>query len=921
MRVFLLLLALVFSTGPALAAKYALVMGNADYESLSDLQNTHYDAQAYGETFQDLGYEVTFLKDLDFDSTLEALDTFYAQINPGDEVVFVFSGHGWSDGKVNYLIPTDAPKQARDSLLKRKTIALKNGYDGVLDELAALGAGLTVAVIDACRNNPFEPPQGRKSLALGRGLAPIQAQTGTLVIFSAGVGQEALDRLPDDPGDQRLSVFTRSFIPHLKSGLYVERAVAEAQKETAALARRAGGHTQTPAIYDEALGDTCLSGSCVYQVTPVVQQQQQLAVAQPSQCDLLYQEAKASRECFEFEGYIDVCADHTFAPIARRFIARQCTVDTAAIQSGDPVKEVAPVVQQQVQVKPVVQSQSAQGTETPQTKALAAYFALQDKIEVKEKSLDLARKASLSHRVSSLEGDLQKLRAERAALSTGEFGDVLAQVEEAQRTLDSKQRSLGLARQFSNPSRVNQLELEVASLRSGLQALRSGEMDALADLARQGEVSQAILQQMQEVQGSLDDKQRSLTLARQFSSAVRVRELEQEVAALQAVLRSLQSGEPVAETKVALETGGPGHAETVVNSEADARVQGCDRLAVDQNHPDILSGKITVASVAFEDIQPDRAIAQCKQAVAAFPDHGRSHANLSRAYGRKGDFANMRVHAERGDALGDLYATRALGYSMLKGDRLPKDVTRGISYLNRAASAGYPMAQNDMGNAYRYGEGVEKDIKLAATWFSVASAQGNYLGQYNMASLLRKGEGVPENMVEARRLYKLSADTGYDYAQNMYGWVLYFGEGGAADPTEGLRWFRMAAAQGNRLAMHNLGRAYAEGKGVTRNDSTSANWYEQAAAQGYSYSQEQLGYIYETGRGVTADPSKAASFYYAALKQGRNWVVDRQSNQWDRETAKAMQRLLKADGFYRGAIDGIMGSGARTAMTAALNAG
>ena len=368
MRIILIVLSCVALVGPAWAGKYALVLGNAEYETLSDLKNTHSDAEAYHETFQGLGYQVTFLKDLDFETTLEALDTFYAQLQPGDDVVLVFSGHGWSDGQVNYLIPTDAPRQARDSLLKRKTIALKNGYNGILDEFAQLGVGLTLAIIDACRNNPFEPPQGRKSVAMGRGLAPVQAQSGTLVIFSAGAGQEALDRLPDDPKDQRLSVFTRTFLPHLQSGLYVERAMAEAQKETADLARQAGGHMQTPAIYDEALGDTCLSGECVYQVTPAAQVRMPTTAAAPSQCDLLYNEARVSRECFQFEGYLDVCADHTFAPIARRFVSRQCTADTAAVQvtprpQAQAVTPVAPQVAETVEKAPLEQTAQDQLTE------------------------------------------------------------------------------------------------------------------------------------------------------------------------------------------------------------------------------------------------------------------------------------------------------------------------------------------------------------------------------------------------------------------------------------------------------------------------------------------------------------------------------------------------------------------------------
>lgn len=188
MRILVMMLAML-AAAPAIAGKKAFILGNAGYEELSVLRNTHADAQAYQQAFEQLGYEVSYHEDLDYGGTIDALDGFLNQIDNGDEVVFVYSGHGWSDGQTNYLIPVDAPKKGSDRVLARQSLALKNGYNGILDEIERMGAGLTVAVIDACRNNPFEPPEGRRSMAMSRGLAPVKAQTGTFVIFSAGEGQ------------------------------------------------------------------------------------------------------------------------------------------------------------------------------------------------------------------------------------------------------------------------------------------------------------------------------------------------------------------------------------------------------------------------------------------------------------------------------------------------------------------------------------------------------------------------------------------------------------------------------------------------------------------------------------------------------------------------------------------------------------
>lgn len=325
---------------PVQAAKLAFVLGNENYGQLSDLRNAHEDARAYSEAFGDLGYAVSYHQDLDLGDTIDALDSFLNRISFGDEVVIVYSGHGWSDGATNYLIPTDAPRQGSDRVLERRSIALKNGLNGILDEVEAAGASLTVAIIDACRNNPFEPPAGRKSIGMTRGLAPVKAATGTFVIFSAGEGQEALDRLPSDPPGAQMSVFTRTFLPQLKRGIFLEDAIAKAQVETARLALDFDGHLQHPAYYDQTLGYTCLTEDCGTATAAVVQPEPD------SLCDLLYAEAKGAPSCFAFDGYLQSCGTHPFRGNAEAYLKRNCQVQVAAV--------APPKVQPEPQPKAVV---------------------------------------------------------------------------------------------------------------------------------------------------------------------------------------------------------------------------------------------------------------------------------------------------------------------------------------------------------------------------------------------------------------------------------------------------------------------------------------------------------------------------------------------------------------------------------------
>ena len=114
-------------------------------------------------------------------------------------------------------------------------------------------------VIDACRDNPFVNSTGR-SIGGTRGLTLIEPPSGTFVMFSAGAGETALDRLSDGDTDPN-SVYTRVLVPRLKTPGKIGDIAREVRREVRKLASHVN-HVQTPAFYDEVLGDFCPAG-CV----------------------------------------------------------------------------------------------------------------------------------------------------------------------------------------------------------------------------------------------------------------------------------------------------------------------------------------------------------------------------------------------------------------------------------------------------------------------------------------------------------------------------------------------------------------------------------------------------------------------------------------------------------------------------------
>jgi uncharacterized caspase-like protein len=229
-------------------SRHALVIGIDTYTSVPTLEKARNDAVSVHEALSKAGFNSDLVVDADQLQLLRALSDFSSRVRPGDEVIFYFAGHGVEIEGRNYLLPSDIPEAlpGGEFLVTSRALAL----DNVLDILRSRGARVSMLIIDACRDNPF-PRQGTRSLGATRGLGRVEAAPeGTFILFSAGNGQTALDRLSDtDPNPN--SVFTRILLPRLtEPGLPVHEMSRLVRTEVRQLARTIG-HDQFPAVYDQ----------------------------------------------------------------------------------------------------------------------------------------------------------------------------------------------------------------------------------------------------------------------------------------------------------------------------------------------------------------------------------------------------------------------------------------------------------------------------------------------------------------------------------------------------------------------------------------------------------------------------------------------------------------------------------------------
>ncbi len=238
---------------PAFAKRLALVIGNDDYLHLPKLERAVADAREIRAAFERLGFSVTHAENVDFAAFATTLAAFAAQVEPGDEVAFHFSGHGVAIAGRNFLLPTDmvVPTIGQESLVR----AFGRDAGQLVGEIAARGTRLVFALLDACRDNPFDTV-GR-SIGAPRGLARMTPEVGEFVLFAAGPGERALDRL-GDADTAKTSIFTRVLLQHLETpGLSLQDIAKATQGEVRRLAATVG-HAQFPDYFDRTEGKPVL---------------------------------------------------------------------------------------------------------------------------------------------------------------------------------------------------------------------------------------------------------------------------------------------------------------------------------------------------------------------------------------------------------------------------------------------------------------------------------------------------------------------------------------------------------------------------------------------------------------------------------------------------------------------------------------
>jgi len=323
---------LAFANSPAIAAvgkRFALVIGNSSYASIGALRNPTADGSLIARKLEGLAFETTLLLDAQQIEMKRAIAAFGRQLRTsGSDAVglFFYAGHGIQAGGRNYLMPIEANPQDEADL---DLVGVDAAW--VLRQMESAGNRSNIVILDACRNNPL----GSKARSSARGLARIDAPTGSFIAYATAPGSTAVD------GDGANSPFTASLAAALEEPA---RPIEQIFKEVRRTVIAATNGRQTPWDSSSLVQDFYFAEPAPAQTAAVTPAQTvDRGVAEPTPAEVsLWQSVSKSGDPGRIALFLQLFPKSGFADEARTLMIQALATGALSQQEKEPAPAAPP---------------------------------------------------------------------------------------------------------------------------------------------------------------------------------------------------------------------------------------------------------------------------------------------------------------------------------------------------------------------------------------------------------------------------------------------------------------------------------------------------------------------------------------------------------------------------------------------------
>lgn len=295
--------------------RFALIVGNGAYTGIGELPNPAADASLIADTLDGLGFETTLAIDTSQAEMKQQIANFGRKLRSSSKDAigfFYYAGHGVQAEGRNYLLPVEAVPTDKADL---DLMGVEANW--ILRQMESAGNRTNIIVLDACRNNPFVTA----SRSLNRGLAQIDAPTGSFISYATAPGKVALD------GDNVNSPFTTALANALPTpGMPIEQIFKRVRVEVI----QATNGRQIPWDSSSLVEDFVMQPEVATQIALA-----DTAMDQPTQRELtLWKSVSSSKDADRISLFLQAYPESTLAEEARVLL-----IDTLMATPNDAQSE------------------------------------------------------------------------------------------------------------------------------------------------------------------------------------------------------------------------------------------------------------------------------------------------------------------------------------------------------------------------------------------------------------------------------------------------------------------------------------------------------------------------------------------------------------------------------------------------------
>jgi len=218
----------------------ALLIGNSNYQHISNLDDPSANLNRLKKTLKDLDFNVKIKTNLNSEELEESIDNFAKRLAKSSDAIgfLYYTGHGCQVDYQGYLVPTNV-----DTKIKRKIKYNALNINEMLETLEDAGNRVNMVFLDACRDIPTGAKGGTKGLG-----QPINTPNGSLVVYATKAGEVAKDN----------SYFIDALIKNLKTS---NQTVRDLGDNISLSVSQKSSQQQIPVVYSSLLPKLLLSSN------------------------------------------------------------------------------------------------------------------------------------------------------------------------------------------------------------------------------------------------------------------------------------------------------------------------------------------------------------------------------------------------------------------------------------------------------------------------------------------------------------------------------------------------------------------------------------------------------------------------------------------------------------------------------------